>query len=145
MDPTFGEDIGFYIKKIHDAVAVVANAALRPYGVTQSQADVLGFLIHETDGSATLRDVERRFRLSHPTVIGLVRRLEEKELVRTAPDSDDRRCRRVYPTERAQLLEEALFEALGDVRADMARGLSPEDERQMLVWLRRMYGNLARH
>ena len=143
MNPTCGEDIGFYIKKIHDAVTVVANAALRPYGVTLSQADVLGFLLHEADGPATLRDVERRFRLSHPTVIGLVRRLEEKGLVRTAPDPDDRRCRRVYPTERAQLLEEALLDALADVRAGMEQGLSPEDERQMLVWLRQIYGNLA--
>ena len=45
------------------------------------------------------KDVEKRLKLTNPTVTGIVKRLEEKEMIVRCPSNDDARCKCLHVTE----------------------------------------------
>ncbi len=141
MDP-LSHDIGFAIKKIHDAIAAAANAALRPYDLTLAQADFLRFLAQRSTPT-TLRDLELHFHLKHPTVVGIVHRLEEKGFVSTETAENDRRCRLVRTTARADEVRQILHAAVAEMEQRLTRGLSEEEQALLLRWLRWLYDNIT--
>ena len=70
--------------------------------LTAMQSYVLRYL-HDRAGEVVYpKDIEQRFHLTHPTVSGLLARLEVKGFIVCAPDPDDRRCKRVSATEKAE-------------------------------------------
>ena len=90
--------LGEYIKMINIQFMAHADAALRPLGLTCAQSDLLMYLNTRGDQETTVQDIGRHFRLKHPTVIGFLRRLEDKGFVTTAVSERDRRCRVVKLT-----------------------------------------------
>ena len=70
--------------------------------LTAMQSYVLRYL-HDRAGEVVYpKDIEQRFHLTHPTVSGLLARLEAKGFIVCTPDPDDRRCKRVLDTEKAE-------------------------------------------
>lgn len=70
--------------------------------LTAMQSYVLRYL-HDRAGEVVYpKDIEQRFHLTHPTVSGLLARLEAKGFIVCTPDPDDRRCKRVTATEKAE-------------------------------------------
>ena len=75
------ENLEFYFKRINDAMISYANNELKELDLTFSQMEVISFLIENKDKKIYQKDIERYFNLSHPTVIGLLKRLKTKELI----------------------------------------------------------------
>ena len=49
----------------------------------------------------TQRDIEKALNLRNPTVTGLLKRLDEKGFILSVPSARDKRCKNIYPTEKA--------------------------------------------
>ena len=71
------------------------DQALSGIDLTFSQGHIMGYLAH-CDTPPCAKDIEDRFHLSHPTVSGLLSRLEKKEFIALREDPDDRRRKLVY-------------------------------------------------
>ena len=56
--------------------------------LTAAQARIVGYLFHH-DMPPCARDLEEYFELSHPTVSGLLSRMEAKGFIRMEPDEKD--------------------------------------------------------
>ena len=83
--------------QMHDrAVAMVGPMPLPP-DLTMQQVRVLGCVVKEPGLSG--HDLGVRIGVSAPTASGLVDRLVEKGLISRTDDPDDRRVRRIHPTE----------------------------------------------
>lgn len=52
---------------------------------------------------ATFKELEKSFGVSQPTMVGIINRLEHKELVDILADSDDKRIRRAQLTQKVQI------------------------------------------
>jgi len=89
------------------------------------------------------RDVERQFGFSHPTVSGLLQRLEAKGFIVCVPDREDRRCKRISPTEKALRLNEAVRAEIARTEQTLAAGMTPEELALLRDLLRRMICNLT--
>lgn len=137
------KDAGFYIKRIHDAVTAKINEQLRPYDITASQADLLGYLKHEAPQPATLSDIEQHFHLTHPTVVGLIKRLESKGMITTEIDNTDHRRRLVLLTKQALTVEKTLSQTVTCVKEHFMRGINNEEQQQLNQWLQQIYKNLT--
>ena len=137
------ETCGMLLKQVQDAVAKKLNNSLRESGLTHVQLGVLIVLEHTEDRQLRLKELEKIFHVSQPTVVGVVDRLEEKGFIRTVRDPSDKRVRL------AQLTEEGLkkcryeYEVLTDTEALMVRGLSGTEQQELQRMLRRMRENLA--
>ena len=90
MNPIYGRSI----RRLYWASDQTMTATLASMDLTASQGHILAFIAHSPQPPCP-RDMEEAFRLSHPTVSGLLARLEKKGFIRITPDPTDRRCKRV--------------------------------------------------
>lgn len=88
-------DIGFLIKRIHDQVAKNANERLRPFQVTLTQARILEFLQSREGRKTSQKTLEKFLEIAHPTINGLLKRLEAKGFITIQPDEEDKRVKNV--------------------------------------------------
>ena len=94
-------NLGLRFKYIHDAVEKIGNQNSKKSDLTFSQVHVICFFCESHEKSISLKDLENEFNLSHPTIIGIVDRLEKKGYVISSQNEHDKRCRLLTPTEKA--------------------------------------------
>ena len=83
------DDLGYLIKQISDKMRANADAVFRKHGLTYSQVHVLSF-VQACGGSATQKEIEIYLDVSHPTIVGLVSRLEKSGFVTSHVDENNR-------------------------------------------------------
>lgn len=135
-------DIGFLIKKIQESTKRKFDAELVRYELTVSQTRVLFYVHFKEEHEASVKDIEAHLQVTHPTVVGIVRRLEEKGFVNTRTDSEDRRVKLVTLTDKSiQIINEL---ELGKKRMDevLMKGLTEEEREEFRRLLLMVQENL---
>lgn len=133
--------IGYLIKTINDKIKVKADADLNAYELTLSQSRVLTFL-NSKDGQATQKEIEDFLEVSHPTVVGIVSRMEQNGYVTTWLAPKQQRSKMVRLTTKAQTIAEELVRMVQNQEATMLRGLTQEQITELTKMLRIIYDNL---
>ena len=86
------------IKQLHDRLEKYANNDLRSRDLTMMQVSVLQVLKLAEGQKMTMKELEHYFQIAQSTVVGIVSRLEKKELVEAFGDSSDKRIKVVHIT-----------------------------------------------
>ena len=134
-------DIIYLLKTISDKNRSAMDTDLRRHGLTFSQLRVLGYL-DDMEGSASQRDIQRHLEVSHPTVVGIVGRLEKNGFVTTHTDEADRRNKIVRMTEKADRLGDELENGREKFAAELTRGLSEAETEELYRLLCRLAKNV---
>lgn len=140
----YGGDLGPVLKQISDMLDSGLDNKLRSKSMTSSQARVLMTLDFADGGSMTQRDLEDILMVSHPTIVGLMRRLQAKGLI-VVSDREGNRSKTVSLTDAGRAVAD---DVRGDIRRmeeTLVRGIGEEDMERLRVLLSRMHGNLAEH
>lgn len=77
------QDTMLLIKQINDKFEAKGTAACSKTGLTLSQFRFLGYLKMHPNSDVTQREMEKFFKVSHPAVNGILKRLEEKGFIST--------------------------------------------------------------
>ena len=136
------QDIGYIIKKISVSQKAGMDASLSAYNLTSSQLHVL-FMLDRSGGEMTQKTLEEALGVSHPTVVGLVSRLEKQGFITTETDPDDRRHKKILPTEKALNIKEELSRARRENERKMTSGFSDKELKQLNEYLQRIYANIS--
>lgn len=112
------------------------------FELTPSQARIVGFLIMSKT-PACARDVEAFFALSHPTVSGILSRMEAKGFIEMRPDETDRRIKRIYPLDKCFACYDRIRFCIEDNEKQMVVGFSEEEEALFKSFLQRAIDNLG--
>ncbi len=91
--------LGYLFKVITDKMIEKADKDMEEYGLTFTQSRVLGFLRDKE--CVTQKEIEKHLEVSHPTVVGIVSRMEQNGFVTTWFDPSDKRNKMVKLTEKA--------------------------------------------
>lgn len=92
MKPEAEPHIGILIKHINNHILTEINNTLKPYNITSVQLSVLFYINNCTDKEHIFqKDIQQHLKLAHPTVTGIVQRLEEKDMIKRYTCADD--CR----------------------------------------------------
>lgn len=134
--------IGYQFKLISDKLKVHADADLKNQGLTLAQSRVLTFL-NEQDGIATQKEIEDYLQVSHPTVVGLVSRMEQNELVETWFDPENRRNKMVRLTEKSKKIGESMDEVTEQHDKALLNGLSEQEQAELNRMLNIILKNLT--
>ena len=109
--------IGSRIRILSNNIRLAIDRKLNSLGLTGQQSFVLRYLSMHDGEVVYPKDIEKRFNLTHPTVSGLLQRLEAKGFITCIPDPDDRRYKRVAITPSAREIQ-AEFIRLLDMAAE---------------------------
>ena len=135
------QEIGFLIKVISDRMKALGDNDLKTHDLTFSQAQVL-VVIERNGGTIAQKEIEKILDVSHPTIVGLVNRLQEKEFVECEVDETDRRSKIVFLSEKAKSLGQLMREKRDQSDRELMEGLSEEEAEQLYVLLRKIYSNI---
>lgn len=112
------------------------TAAMEEMELTAAQGHLMGYLIHSREPRCP-RDVEKAFHLSHPTVSGLLSRLEQKGFVELRTDPEDRRFKRIYLLPKAWQLDERISRTLEENERKMTDGFTQQEREEFAALLQR--------
>lgn len=132
-------DVGYLIKRINDKLAARADAELKQFDLTMSQCRVFLYL-SSRGGQATQKEIETFLDVAHPTVVGLVSRMEQNGYVTCWP-CEDGRNKNVKLTEQAEALDKDMKQNRLESEQMLLSPLSPEEREQ----LRKLLITVAEH
>lgn len=135
------KDVGYLIKNINDKLKVKADADLKRYNLTFTQSRVFAFL-QEKGGQATQKEIEIFLDVSHPTVVGIVSRMEQNGYVTTYFDSKDKRNKNVKLTKQAEEIGFDLEKGMLENEKNLLAPLTTEDVEHLKKSLELIYRNL---
>ena len=116
--------------------------ALEKMDLTAAQGQIMGFLARR-QSPACARDIEEHFQLSHPTVSGLLSRLEKKGFIQFLPDEKDRRCKRIHILPKGRECLENIYQVILENEKQVVFGFSPEEQAQFASLLQRAVDNMG--
>lgn len=133
--------VGFMMKQISDRIKVSVDAALKSQNITLSQYRVLKY-ISDSKNSVTQKSIENYLNVSHPTVVGIVSRMEKHGYLRCYTDDDDRRNKIVEMTEQAAQISQEMQREVAAQEAKLLRGLTADEIESLYHMLQIMYNNV---
>lgn len=133
---------GHLIRILHWRTDQTITDTLEKMGLTASQGRVLGYVAHHPEPPCP-RDIENDFHLSHPTVSGLLSRLEQKGFLQLRTDPEDRRCKRIYLLEKGKACQTQIHQRIHQHEAQLVHGFTPEEQAQFASLLQRAIENLG--
>ena len=134
-------NIGFLIHRIDNKVKTDIDAQLKIHDLTFSQSQVL-FQLMKNGGSMSQKQLQDVMKVSHPTMVGLVQRLETNGYVETALDQNDKRNKIVTITKAAEQFSHDMEESRKKNRKKMLKGLSEEEAQELFRLLNKVYENV---
>ena len=134
--------IGCLLKMITDKIKIQADANLAQHDLTLTQSRVLGYLARN-GGTATQLEFEGFPQVPHPTVAGVIGRMEQKGFVSCCADPADKRSKLVCQTPRATEIAHQMQATIAAAEQQMLRSLSPKQIAALEDTLRTIYADLG--
>ena len=133
---------GLCLRVLHGCTDQIMSAAVAQMDLTPVQSRVMGYLAHRQD-PACAKDVETEFGLTHPTVSGILSRLEKKGFIEFRPDSADRRCKRIYVLEKGNEHIDQIRRIIQENEERIVQDFSEEEKLQFAAFLDRAIRNMG--
>lgn len=136
------QNLGPRLRFLNNRITQYMDQQFLALDLTSTQSFILHHLsLHENEAMYP-KDIEKRFHLTHPTVSGVLQRLEAKNFIVIEPDRADRRCKRIRLTDRARRCDEAVGQAFETLERLMCSGMSEEEQQTLLRLLDLASANL---
>ncbi len=132
---------GYMLRVLYWCTDQTMTNALESMELTAAQGHIMGYLSHRKE-PACARDVEQAFCLSHPTVSGLLSRLEKKGFIHFLPDENDRRIKRIHILPKGRQCSDLMHRTILDNERRMVRDFSEEEKIQFYQFLNRAIDNM---
>ncbi len=133
---------GHLVKILHCCTEQAITEALEKLELTAAQGRVMGYLARNPCPKCP-KDVEEAFHLSHPTVSGLLARLEKKGFLELYPDPDDHRCKRIRILPKGMHSHETMHHTIVEMEHRMVSDFTPEEEEAFHTLLTRAIANMG--
>ncbi len=133
---------GPLLRILRSAIDQSMNQELETMELTSAQGHILGFISH-WETAPCPRDVEEAFCLSHPTVSGLLARLEKKGFIELRTDEKDRRCKRIYLLPKGRECTDKMYQTILATEARLVQDFSEEEQAKFRSLLERAISNLG--
>ena len=133
---------GHLARILHWCTDQAMTSALDSMELTAAQGHVMGFLTRQKEPPCA-RDIEEAFHMSHPTVSGLLSRLEQKGFIQLRPDLNDRRCKRIHILPKGLECHQTMYQTILDIEHQLVQDFTPEEKEQFAIFLQRAIANMG--
>ena len=133
---------GHLVRILHWCCDQTMTEALNKMDLTASQGRLMAFVAHRGQQPTYARDVEQALRLTHPTVSGLLSRLEQKGFVELKIDPNDRRSKKIVISEKGLACHERMQAVIMENESRIVRGFTEEEKALFFEFLQRAIDNV---
>lgn len=133
---------GHRVRILHWFTDQIMTDAMAEMDLTAAQGRLLGFVARRPEPPCP-RDIEVEFQMSHPTVSGLLSRMEKKGFLETRQDPVDKRCKRIYLLPKGQASIARMDKTIGSIERRIVDGFSPQEQQQFADLLERAIINMG--
>lgn len=119
------------------------NHDLIQYGITCTQARVIFVLYHSAAGILSMKELEKAFQVTQQTMLGIVKRLEMKDLVESCSDLQNMRIKRIRLTESGIALGENVNKIFCQTQRRINQALTEKEQDTLRVLLSKLYVSIA--
>lgn len=137
-------DFGFLVQIITNYIHHEIPVELEQLGITVRQGKFLGYLHENKNRTVSQKELQNHFEITHPTTVGIVKRLEAKGMIRTRHDDADKRLKIIELAEGEERVHETMKALKKRTDAQLFRGFSKKEYEQLMVLLQRIYENTYR-
>ena len=138
------EHVGLLIKFLNGRITNKINKNLAEFNLTGVQHEILCFIDrNEHERDIFQKDIEKCLKLTNPTVTGIVKRLEEKEMIVRCPSSNDARYKCLHVTEKGRevICKSFQFGAY-NIEKKLVSGMTDEEVKMLKDLLYRALKNM---
>ena len=121
---------GTLLKQIHDIMEKNANNVLREQDLTISQSGVLVLLDEKEGKTASFKELEKDFGVSQPTMVGILNRLVQKDLVEVLTDSEDKRIRKAHLTQKGADKCKEGYKHMNSAEEQLLKSLTEDEKKE---------------
>ena len=125
----FGPDahVGLLVKFLNNAITNEVNRNLMKFNLTAAQHEVLVYVFkNENKRDIFQKDVEKHLKLTNPTVTGIIKRLEEKNMIVRCGDA---RFKCLHVTEEAKnVLHKCFHQGILSIEAKLIKNMTEEEQ-----------------
>ena len=129
-------------KERYEIMSMAANAHLKKYDITCSQANILFYMLEKGKNVVMQKEIEQEFGLRHSTIIGLLKRMEKNNFVRVEVNPEDHRCRQVILFDKAFELGSEMKEHRKYMDSLITGALNDEEEKELKKLLTKVYEHM---
>jgi DNA-binding MarR family transcriptional regulator len=115
-------------KILNTAIERLLNKELSEFGITYTQATVIGYLKRNIDKEICQKDIEYNLGLTTPTVCSILSRMEEKQMISTHTSKTDRRYKSISLTPQAVEMAEDISVRIDSITAKLFFRISEDDK-----------------
>ncbi|MBQ3192476.1 MAG: MarR family transcriptional regulator [Oscillospiraceae bacterium] len=133
---------GHLLRILHWCTDQAMTNALETMELTAAQGHIMGYLAHRKQPPCP-RDIEAEFQLSHPTVSGILSRLEQKGFIELRTDPEDRRCKRIFILEKGQQCHDLMHSTIQSNEQRIVEGFTQEEQALFGDMLQRAITNMG--
>jgi DNA-binding MarR family transcriptional regulator len=114
--------------RLNNALVKQKNRHMSAFNLTSIQGDVLMYILncYKTREINQL-DIQSVFKLTNPTVSGIIDRLEEKEFIKRVRSEKDARYRRLVPLPKGEALAEDLWRSAREAEEHFVKNMTPQE------------------
>lgn len=138
------EHVGLLVKFINGRVNTKINKNLVEFNLTGVQHEILCFIDrNEHERDVFQKDIEKCLKLTNPTVTGIVKRLEEKEMIVRCPSSNDARYKCLHVTEKGKgVICKSFKFGANNIEKQLIKDMSDEEVKMLKDLLYRALRNM---
>lgn len=133
--------LGYKFKRIHEMFRARMNVDMKESDLTFSQMEIL-YLEKHADHAINQQELCDAVQVSHPTMIGLINRMEEKDLVVRRTDPMNRRSRYIEMTQKSQEILRQTRERRHRNDRMLVKGFTDEETKELNRLLGMVYRNM---
>jgi MarR family transcriptional regulator for hemolysin len=141
LDYDFESSVGYWVTATSCAIRRAMESELEAERITVRQWEVLMHL--SLAGELTQAELAERMNVDAPTLTGILTRMERDGWLERRGCPDDRRCKRIHPTERAEAVWHRMAACGHRTRLRATAGFSEDELQTLKSFCDRIRGNLG--
>jgi len=131
------------IKIINNVFDQEINKVIAHLDLTSSQASILGYLAFNKDKVIFPKNIEEEYNLKHPTVTGILQRMEAKGFIQYLPVPSDHRYKQIRITQKSLDIHDNMDKLGKATEKTLLEGLTTEEVNTLDILLNKMVANIA--
>ena len=138
------QSIGSMIKILSETIGQKVNKNCKEFNLTMQQMKILHFLkMREGAKEASQKEIQNFMRISHPTVVNILRLMKEKGFIETSTSHEDKRMKIVRLTGKEDKFVKDVISEREEMEKQLVKGLTQKDQENLRWYLKKMYENLT--